>query len=146
MTKFRLAAVLRARKAQEDARKAAVVNARSEAEAAAAGVRRREEAVDESRVPHHASAMAFRAALWARQAMAADLAVAKNTARMADDYVAETVEELTAAAVQRRTLEKLEERHAVTRRKAENTADQFAVDDLTTAAHHRRAEPEGPTS
>ena len=140
MTKFRLASVLRARRAQEDAAKAAAVRARAEADAAAVRARRREAALDGSGMPGRTSAVAFSAAMWARQALAAELAVAQAAARTADETVEESLADLTAAAVRRRTLEKLEERHAATRRHAADTAAQTAIDDLTTAVHHRRTQ------
>jgi len=140
MTKFRLASVLRARRAQEDAAKAAAVQARAEADAAAVRVRRREAALDGSGMPGRTSAIAFSAAMWARQALAAELTAAQAAARTADEKVEESLDDLTAAAVRRRTLEKLEERHAVTRRHAADAAAQTAIDDLTTAAHHRRTQ------
>ena len=49
----------------------------------------------------------------------------------------QVMRDLTDAAIQRRTLEKLEERHATARKHADEKADEKAVDDLTTAAASR---------
>lgn len=145
--KFRLGAVLRARKAQEDAAKAALVKARGEADVAAVRVQARRTEIDERHVTPGASASAFAAAMTARQALAAELSVAIGAAQLADGQVDERIADLTDAAVQRRTLEKLEERHALTRRRSAEAADQKSVDDLTTSAHSRRdTDADDPTA
>ena len=135
---FRLAAVLRARHAQEDAAKAAVVRARADAEAALLRARAIERDLDSRAVPDAASAAAFSATMRARTAMAGALTEAIGVTALANDKVEERMHELTNAAVRRRTLEKLEERHAAARKHVEEKADETAVDDLITAAHGRR--------
>lgn len=132
---FRLAAVLRARHAQEDAAKAAVVRARADAEAALLRARAIERDLDGYGVPHASSAAAFSATMSARSAMAGELGAAIGVAAMANEQVEERMTDLTNAAIRRRTLEKLEERHAAARKHAEDKADERAVDDLTTAAY-----------
>jgi flagellar FliJ protein len=134
---FRLAAVLRARHAQEDAAKAAVVRARADAEAALLRARAIERDLDGREVPGASTAVAFCATMSARSAMAGELHAAIGVTELANEAVEERMRDLTDAAVQRRTLEKLEERHAAARKHAEDKADEKAVDDLTTAAHSR---------
>jgi flagellar protein FliJ len=136
---FRFAAVLRARHAQEDAAKAAVVRARDDAQAALLRARVIERDLDGRTVPEAASAAAFSATMRARTAMAGALTEAIGVAALANGKVEERMQELTDAAVRRRTLEKLEERHAAARKRVEEKADERAVDDLITAAHARRA-------
>jgi flagellar export protein FliJ len=131
---FRLGAVLRARKAQEDAAKAAVVRARNDAATAHSAVRARNDDLDRRRAPDAATSAAFAATLSARQAIASALSAAVGVAQLADDTVKERLDDLTDAAVQRRTIEKLQERHDLTRKRTEAAAEAKAVDDLTTAA------------
>ncbi|WP_433079945.1 cell envelope biogenesis protein TolA [Dactylosporangium sp. CA-052675] len=134
---FRLGAVLRARKAQEDMAKAAVVRARADATDAVQRVRARERDLDGRAVPHAATAAAYAATLTARQALAGELAAAIALSRLADETVEERMRELTDAAVQRRTIEKLQERHDLTRKRTEAAAQEKAVDDLTTSSSYR---------
>lgn len=130
---FRLGAVLRARKAQEDVAKAAVVRARADANTAVQHVRSRERDLDGRRVPGAATSAAFAATVTARQAIAGELAAAIAVSELADETVLERMRALTDAAVQRRTIEKLQERHDATRKQTEATAQARAADDLTTA-------------
>ncbi|WP_433610114.1 cell envelope biogenesis protein TolA [Dactylosporangium sp. CA-139114] len=134
---FRLGAVLRARKAQEDMAKAAVVRARADATDAVQRVRARERDLDGRAVPNAATAAAYAATLTARQALAGELAAAIGLSRLADETVEERMRELTDAAVQRRTIEKLQERHDLTRKRTEAAAEEKAVDDLTTSSSYR---------
>jgi flagellar biosynthesis chaperone FliJ len=134
---FRLAAVLRARHAQEDAAKAAVVRARADAAEALQRALLLERDLDRRGVPDVSSAAAFSATMSARSAMAGALRAAIGVTEMANEKVEERMADLTDAAIQRRTLEKLEERHAAARKHAEEKADEKAVDDLTTAAASR---------
>jgi flagellar biosynthesis chaperone FliJ len=90
--------------------------------------------------------MAFAAAMSARQALASALSTAIGMSQLADETVRERAEALTDAAIQRRIIEKLEERHAATRRHAGAAAAQRAVDDLTSAAFARRADTSGGAS
>jgi flagellar export protein FliJ len=146
VTRFRLSTVLRVRKAQEDAAKAAVAHARVEAEVAAVRVRGYQRDLDESRPPTTSTATAFVAAMSARQGLASALYAAIDAAGRADETVQEHVDTLIDAAVQRRTIEKLEERHATARRHAGATKAQRAADDLTSAAYHRRGGTSGEAS
>ena len=134
---FRLGAVLRARKAQEDMAKAAVVRARADATAAVQRVRARERDLDGRAVPSASTSAAYAATLTARQALAGELAAAIGLSRLADETVEERMRELTDAAVQRRTIEKLQERHDLTRKRTEAAAEEKAVDDLTTSGSYR---------
>jgi flagellar biosynthesis chaperone FliJ len=131
--RFRLAGVLRARQAQEDAAKAGALRARADAETAAEGVRRRKRALADRPVPDSVQAAAYVAVLSARQAMAGELAAATRMSEDAVDAVQDRVTDLTDAAVRRRTMERLAERHAVTRRKAEDRAGQQPLDELASA-------------
>jgi flagellar FliJ protein len=134
---FRLGAVLRARKAQEDMAKAAVVRARADATAAVERVSARERDLSGRPVPRAATAAAYAATLTARQALAGELAAAIGLAGLADEGVEERMQELTDAAVQRRTIEKLQERHDLTRKRTEAAAEEKAVDDLTTSSSYK---------
>jgi flagellar biosynthesis chaperone FliJ len=140
MAAFKFAAVLRARHAQEDVAKAAVVRARAEASAAAVRVRAVERDLDGRAIPDASSAAAFIATMSARNALASALCAAIGTRSHSDEGVQQHIEDLTGAAVQRRTIEKLEERHTAARRRVEDAIDARAVDDLTTSAHSRRTE------
>jgi flagellar biosynthesis chaperone FliJ len=75
--------------------------------------------------------------LWARQAMAGELSAAIAVATHLDAQVDERAAELTGAAIRRRTVEKLSERHAEAERDAQQTASQLAADDLTTSRNRR---------
>ena len=141
---FRLAAVLRARHAQEDAAKAAVVRARAEADAAAARASALEHDLDSRELPDTSSAAAFAATLAARNAVAGALNAAIGVTRLAEEKIQERLRELTDAAVQRRIIEKLEERHAAARKASTEAAEAKVSDDITTAVQSRRHE-EQPT-
>ena len=135
---FRLGAVLRARKAQEDIAKAAVVRARADATTAVERVQARTRDLDGRRVPSASTSAAYAATLTARQALAGELVAAMALAQLADETVEERMQELTDAAVQRRTIEKLQERHDATRKRTEAAAEEKAVDDITTAGSFNR--------
>ena len=141
---FRLAAVLRARHAQEDAAKAAVVRARAEADAAADRARALDHELDSRELPETSSAAAFVAALATRNAIASALNAAIGATRLADEKIQDRLRELTEAAVQRRTIEKLEERHAAARKASAEAAEAKVSDDITTAAHSRRSKEGQP--
>ncbi len=135
---FRLAAVLRARHAKEDAAKAAVARARLEAAEATIQVRAIQRDLDGRRAPGAMPAAAFTAAMSARTALASELSTAVGFSQTTEGAVSDRMHELADAAVQRRTMEKLEERHATARRRAADKADEKAADDLTTAAYRRQ--------
>jgi flagellar export protein FliJ len=137
MRGFRLGAVLRARKANEDAAKSATATAVTAADLAAVTIRVRERDLDGRPVPDRAASAALAATLRARQAMAGALNDAISAAGLADAVVERRRTELTEATARRRAMEHLAERHAAALRKAEEAAEQAAADDLSGAAHHR---------
>jgi len=101
-------------------------------------VRTRERDLDGRRVPTAATSAAFAATLMARQAVAAEVAASIGVSELADETVRDRLHDLTDAAVQRRTIEKLQERHDLTRKRTRDAAETRAVDDLTTAAAHTK--------
>jgi hypothetical protein len=137
MSAFRLGSVLRAWLAQENSARGAVLRARQEADQAAERVRRMDAAIDAPPRRDAPGAAAFAAMLWARQAMAGELSAAIAVATHLDAQVDERAAELTGAAIRRRTVEKLSERHAEAERDAQQTASQLAADDLTTSRNRR---------
>jgi len=141
MSKFRLAGVLRARHAQEAVAKAAAARARADAQAAAEDMRRTADALDAVSHQHPNTTVALAAAMSARQALATALCAAIGVTREADEAAAAATDELAIAAAQRKAMEKLAERHAVTRRKQHEAVEARAVDDLV-AARHKVATPE----
>lgn len=138
--RFRLGSVLRARQAQEDAARSAVLRARAEANRAAEHQVQTEHTLSERDVPDHADSLAFVAAQAARQALAAELSAAAMATASADAAVEDRMGELTTAAVRRRAMEKLAERHADDVRKADARAGQHQLDELAGA---RRGNPGG---
>jgi hypothetical protein len=133
MRRFSLSAVLRARQAQEDIAKATVARARRDAAGAHDAVADRELAVERRPALPSGTALAFVAAAAAGRHLATDLAAATELAGQADDLARERAGELSVAMVRRRILERLAERHAAARRRAEEAAEQRAVDDLVTS-------------
>jgi flagellar protein FliJ len=133
MRGFRLGSVLRARNAQENLARGAVLRARQEAEEAVDRVRRMDAAIGARPRPKSADSTSFAATLWARQSMAADLSAAVAIAVQLNAQVDERAAELTVAATGRRTVEKLAERHAEAQRYEEEAAAELEADDLTTS-------------
>jgi flagellar protein FliJ len=138
--RFRLANVLRARQAQEDAARGAVLRARADAARAADQQASVEHALSERDVPDEAQSLAFVAAQAARQALAAEISAATLATASAHARVDDRMGQLTTAAVRRRTVEKLAERHADDVRKADARAGQHQLDELAGA---RRGNPGG---
>jgi flagellar export protein FliJ len=138
MKGFRLAAVLRARQAQEDVAKAAAARARAEADAASGLVLSRERDLADRHTVDESSATAFTATMRARQALAGALAEALGAASLANESARARLDELAEASARRRALEQLAERHAAQQRAAEEAAERAALDELSAAAHHRR--------
>jgi flagellar biosynthesis chaperone FliJ len=136
---FRLASVLRARQAQEDTARGEVLRARVGAAQAAHAADARDHSLVEHRVPNADTSHAVIAALTARQAMAASLAVARQLQALAELRVVEHTGELTEAARRRRSVEKLAERHADQRRRHDQHADQRTLDELATTDPQRVA-------
>jgi flagellar protein FliJ len=142
MKPFRLAAVLRARKNAEDAAKTAAAQARREAEQLAAKVRERERQLDQQTVPGSVSAQAFTASLLARQSLVATLNDALIAAGQAEQRSALQITAVKEAAIRRRAMEHLEQRHNSTQQQKEEAAEDAAQDDLTGARHHRGGHPQ----
>jgi hypothetical protein len=140
--RLRLAGVLRTRQAREDAARGSAQRARAAAEAAAAQVRRWENALDLRGVPQHGTAASHMATLAARQALAAALCAAIGVSGMADEAAAEQAGEATSAAIERRTVERLAERHLAEQRRAEQAAEQRELDEIA-AGIGRRPTPAG---
>lgn len=131
--KFKLAPVLRARRAQENAAKGDVARSRLEAVTTDEHARHLNEELDARIVhPETSTALAFAATRAALRTRAADLSAARAASRRAHGMVAENVAAWSAASARRRSVEKLGERHAEAVRRADEAADQRAVDDLTT--------------
>jgi len=137
--RFKLSAVLRARQAQEDAARAAVVRARGTIRAAQHEAGHRERELRAHGVPEGEVAKAVVAALLARRAMAADVALAQATVGRAEEAREECAAALTEAARRRRVVESLAERHAAARRARDLAADQAALDELAVTAAQRAA-------
>ena len=77
------------------------------------------------------TANALAVALATRQAMAAEMTFAQGRVDEAEEIVENRKADLAAAARQRKAMEKLAERHAVTRRHRADVAERAEVDDLT---------------
>jgi flagellar FliJ protein len=131
--RFRLASVLRARQAQEKIAKAAVLRARS-AEAEAIERRaEREHALTDGPTVDGGPAAWYLATLAARQALAGELSAAALLADRAAEQVAERTAELTDAAIRRRSMETLADRHAAAVQHAELAVSQRALDEVAAA-------------
>lgn len=128
--RFRLASVLRARQAQEQLAKGAIVRARAAAASAAARRAEREQALTGQPQLDGGPAAWYAAALAARQAMAGELSAATRLAAEATDEVADRAGDLTAAAIRRRSIEALADRHAAAAEHAEQAASQRALDEV----------------
>jgi flagellar protein FliJ len=131
-TRFRLASVLRARQAQEDAAKGEVFRAHGRTRAARDLTSRRELALRATAAPTGGPGRAVVAAIAARQSLAAGLAAAEHGIRAAEAEAAERVTALAEAAKRRRAVEKLAERHAAARAAREQAAEQAALDEIGT--------------
>ncbi|WP_030177117.1 flagellar FliJ family protein [Spirillospora albida] len=131
--KFKLAPVLRARRAQENAAKGDVARARLEAVTTDEHARLLDQELEARIVhPETSTALAFAATRAALRARATDLSAARAAADRAHGMVGEHLAAWSAASSRRRSVEKLGERHAEAVRRADEAADQRAVDDLTT--------------
>ncbi|WP_157767599.1 MULTISPECIES: cell envelope biogenesis protein TolA [Actinosynnema] len=126
----RLAAVLRARRAQEDMARGDVARANAAVAQASAGVARREEQLDGWSGPEGGDPTAYLASVAAGRAMAQALGAAEQARREAEDAATGRQDVLREAATRRRTVEKLTERAADQARKDELAAAQRVVDDL----------------
>jgi flagellar FliJ protein len=135
MSLFKFGGVLRARVAQENAAKAEVARSRFTANEAHDEVHRQSATLDEAEKADYSTANALAVAMATRQAMAAELSFAMGRADEADAVVADRQADLAAAARQRKAMEKLAERHAITRRHKADAAERAEVDDLTNARY-----------
>lgn len=135
MSQFKFGGVLRARVAQENAAKAEMARSRSAANAAMDEVHRQSATLDQADKVDYSTANALAVAIATRQAMAAELSFAMGRADEAEVVVADRQADLAAAARQRKAMEKLAERHAITRRHKADAAERMEVDDLTNARY-----------
>jgi flagellar FliJ protein len=137
--RFRLGPVLRARQAQEDLSRSAVIQSRVEAESAAALVKRRRLDLTGADAPDEGTARAMVASMVARQSLAAGLFAASRLADEAAGQVAERQAELAEAAKRRRAVELLAERHAAAVKAHELAVDQREIDELAVTTKARNA-------
>jgi flagellar biosynthesis chaperone FliJ len=131
--RFRLASVLRARQAQEKVAKAAVVRARAAAAASSERRAERERALTARPTVDGGPAAWYIAALAARQALAGELSAADRRTEEAAEQVTERITELTDAAIRRRSMETLADRHAAAAQHAELAASQRVLDEVAGA-------------
>jgi len=136
---FRLGPVLRARKAQEDAAKGAVVQSRQEIRNAQALVKRRQLDLAGADAPTEGTARAMVASMVARQSMAATLSGAHRMVADAEELSREKQSALADAAKRRRAVESMAERHAETVRAHDLRTEQLAVDEMAVTAKARNA-------
>lgn len=139
--RFRLATVLRARQAKEDALRGEVLAARAALREAELVVEHRSEVLRGRHLPPSTLARSYVAAISARQALAGELFAAQRVAAAAQEAVAEKLREHTDASQARRAVEKLEERHEAERAAAELAEDQLLVDELATTRRSRTKPP-----
>lgn len=137
MGKFRLGSVLRARQAQEDLAKGAVMAARAAAFAADGVVHDRGRALATRRQPQSGTGLTVVAALSAGHSLAVSLGAAVRSREAAEEVSVERYAELAEAAKRRRMVEKLAERHAVARQKLLLATDQKNIDELSISARSR---------
>ena len=136
---FRLGPVLRARKAQEDTARGAVLLSRSEIRDAQALVKRRQLELTGADAPTEGTARAMVASMAARQSLAATLSGAHRMVAEAEELTREKIVELGDAAKRRRAVEKMAERHAETVRRHDLTVDQANLDELAVTSKARNA-------
>ena len=136
---FRLGPVLRARKAQEDAARGAVIQSRTEIRDAQALVKRRALDLAGADAPSEGTARAMVASMVARQSLAASLSGAHRMVTAAEEVAREKTAELADAAKRRRAVEMMAERHAETVRRHDLKVDQSNLDELAVTAKARNA-------
>jgi hypothetical protein len=136
---FRLGPVLRARKAQEDAARGAVIQSRREIRDAQALVKRRALDLAGADAPTEGTARAMVASMVARQSLAASLNGAHRMVADAEELTREKVAELADAAKRRRAVEMMAERHAETVRRHDLSTDQANLDELAVTSKARNA-------
>lgn len=136
---FRLGPVLRARKAQEDAARGAVIQSRQEVREAQALVKRRALDLTGADAPTEGTARAMVASMVARQSLAAGLTGAHRMVTDAEELTREKLAELADAAKRRRAVEMMSERHAETVRRHDLKTDQANLDELAVTTKARNA-------
>jgi flagellar protein FliJ len=136
---FKLAPVLRARKAQEDAAQGALNQSRAEVRHAQALVKRKRLDLVGADAPSEGSARAIVASLVARQSLAASLSGAQRMVTDAEEVEKERLAALADAAKRRRAVEMLAERHAAAVRDHDLKADQANLDELAITNKARNA-------
>ena len=136
---FRLAPVLRARKAQEDAARAAVIQSRAEIRAAQQLVKRRQLDLTGADAPTEGTARAMVASMVARQSLAAGLTGAHRLVADAREMEREKVAALADAAKRRRAVEMMAERHTEAVRRHDLASDQANLDELAVTSKARNA-------
>jgi len=136
---FRLSPVLRARKAQEDAARGAVIQSRAEIRDAQALVKRRQLDLIGSEAPSEGTARAMVASLVARQSLAAGLSGAQRMVGDAEEIERERLAVLADAAKRRRAVELMAERHTEMLRAHDLRKDQAALDELSMTSKARNA-------
>ncbi|AGL21213.1 flagellar export protein FliJ [Actinoplanes sp. N902-109] len=134
---FRLGPVLRARKAQEDAARGAVIQSRQEIRDAQALVKRRQLDLAGADAPTEGTARAMVASMVARQSLAASLSGAHQMVDDAEERTREKVAELADAAKRHRAVEMLSERHAEAVRRHDLTVDQNNIDEIAVTTKAR---------
>lgn len=136
---FRLGPVLRARKAQEDAARGAVIQSRQEIRDAQALVKRRQLDLAGADAPTEGTARAMVASMVARQSMAATLSGAHRMVADAEETTRERTAALAEAAKRRRAVELMAERHAEAVRAHDLRTQQEAIDEMAVTAKARNA-------
>jgi hypothetical protein len=136
---FRLGPVLRARKAQEDAARGAVIQSRAEIREAQALAKRRALDLTGAEAPTEGTARAMVASMVARQSLAASLSGAHRVVADAEELTREKIAELADAAKRRRAVELMAERHAETVRQHDLKTDQANIDELAVTTKARNA-------
>ncbi|GID25089.1 cell envelope biogenesis protein TolA [Paractinoplanes brasiliensis] len=140
---FRLSPVLRARKAQEDAAKGAVIQSRAQIREAQDLVRRKQLDLVGAEAPTEASARAMVASLVARQSLAGALMSAHRMVSDAEEVERERMAVLADAAKRRRAVEMMAERHAEMVRANDLRKDQANLDELAMTSKARDAARSG---
>ena len=136
---FRLGPVLRARKAQADAARVAVIQSRQEIRDAQALVKRRQLDLAGADAPSEGTARAMVASMVARQSLAATLSGAHRMVTEAEERAQERVADLADAAKRHRAVEMLAERHAEAVRRHDLTVDQGNLDEIAVTSKARNA-------
>lgn len=136
---FRLGPVLRARKAQEDAARGAVIQSRKEIRDAQALVKRRALDLAGADAPTEGTARAMVASMVARHSLAQSLIGAHKLVGEAEERTQEKVAELADAAKRRRAVEMMSERHAEMVKQHDLTVEQNNIDEIAVTTKARNA-------